>query len=62
MADDELRQLLDERGSWMLRERLRTAGLPVRIEAAPLDLVAEVLAEIHGDAARLMDGAPLREQ
>jgi len=37
----------------------RAAGLPVRIEAAPIDLVAEVLAEIHGDAMRLMDGEPL---
>jgi hypothetical protein len=59
MADDELRQLLDERGAWMLGERLRTAGLPVRIEGAPLDLVAEVLAEIPGDPMRLMDGEPL---
>jgi hypothetical protein len=62
LADDELRQLLDERGAWMLAERLRAAGLPVRVECASLDLVAEVLAEIHGDAMRLMDGEPLREQ
>ena len=41
--------------------RLRAAGLPARIEAAPLDLVAEVLAEIHGDPVRLMEGEPLRE-
>ena len=39
-------------------ERLRAAGLPVRIEA-PLDLVAEVLAEIHGDPMGLMEGEPL---
>jgi len=32
------------------------------LEGAPLDLVAEVLAEIHGDPVRLMDGEPLREQ
>jgi hypothetical protein len=62
MADDELRQLLDERGSWMLSERLRAVGLRARLEAAPLDLVAEVLAEIHGDPVRLMDGEPLREK
>jgi hypothetical protein len=43
----------------MLSERLRAAGLPVRVEGAPLDLVAEVLAEIHGDPVRLMDGEPL---
>ncbi|MCX5740552.1 MAG: hypothetical protein NTZ61_19030 [Proteobacteria bacterium] len=42
MADDELSQLLDERGAWILSERLRAAGLPVRLDAAPLDLVAEV--------------------
>ena len=35
----------------MLAERLRAAGLPVRRDAAPLDLVAEVLAEIRGDPA-----------
>jgi hypothetical protein len=34
-------------------------GLLARIEAAPLDLLAEVLAEIHGDAIRLLDGEPL---
>ena len=62
MADHELRQLLDERGAWMLGERLRAAGLPVRLGTAPLDLVAEVLAEMHGDPVRLMDGEPLREQ
>ena len=62
MADDELRELLDERGPWMLGERLRGAGLRVRLEGAPLDLVAEVLAEIHGDPVRLMEGEPLREQ
>jgi hypothetical protein len=59
MANDALRQLLDERGAWMLGELLRAAGLPVRVEGAPLDLVAEVLAEIHGDPMRLMDGEPL---
>jgi hypothetical protein len=31
----------------------------VGLEAAPLDLVAEVLAEIHGDPMRLMEGEPL---
>ena len=35
----------------VLAERLRAAGLPVRRDAAPLDLVAEVLAEIRGDPA-----------
>jgi hypothetical protein len=35
-------------GVWTLSERLPAAGLPVRLEGAPLDLVAEVLAEIHG--------------
>ena len=59
MANDELRQLLDERGAWMVGERLREAGLPVRIEGAPLYLVAEVLAEIHGDPIRLMEGEPI---
>jgi hypothetical protein len=34
----------------------------VRVAGAPLDLVAEVLAEIHGEPMRLMDGEPLREQ
>jgi hypothetical protein len=43
----------------VLAERLRAAGLPVRRDAAPLDLVAEVLAEIHGHPTRLMDGEPL---
>jgi hypothetical protein len=38
MADDELRELLDERGMWILGERLRAAGLPVRVEGAPLGL------------------------
>jgi hypothetical protein len=42
-----------------LAERLRAVGLPVRIEAAPLDLPAEVLAEIHGDPMRLLDGEPI---
>jgi len=37
----------------------RAAGILVRLEAAPLDLVAEVLAEIHGDPMRVMDGEPL---
>ena len=59
MADDELRQLLDERGARMLGERLRAAGIPVRLDAAPLDLVAEVLAEIHGARARFLDGEPI---
>jgi hypothetical protein len=39
MDDDELRELLDERGAAMLSARLRAADLPVRIERAPLDLV-----------------------
>jgi hypothetical protein len=43
----------------MLAERLRAAGLSVRLDAAPLDLVAEVLAEIQGDPVRLMDGESL---
>jgi hypothetical protein len=34
MADGELRGLLDERGAWVLSERLRVAGLPARSEAA----------------------------
>jgi len=34
-------------------------GLPAALDAAPLDLVAEVLAETHGDPMRLMDGEPL---
>ena len=34
----------------------RAAGLPVRIEAAPIDLVAEVLAGIHGDPVQLLEG------
>jgi hypothetical protein len=59
MADDELRELLDERGAWMLSERLRAAGLPVRIEGATLDLVAEVLAEIRGGPMLQIDGEPL---
>jgi hypothetical protein len=46
----------------MVGERLRAAGLPVRVEGAPLDLVAEVLAETYGDPVRLMEGEPLREQ
>jgi len=58
MTDDELRQLLDGRGAGMLGERLRAAELPVRIEGAPLDLVVEVLAEMHGDPMRLIDGEP----
>jgi hypothetical protein len=62
MANDELRQLLDERGAWMLGERLRASGLPVRVGGAPLDLVAEVLTETYGDPVRLMEGEPLREQ
>jgi hypothetical protein len=46
--------------AWTLSERLPAAGLPSRIEAAPLDLVAEVLAKmIRGDPMRLMDGEPL---
>jgi len=49
-------------GAWMLGERLGAAVLPVHIEGAPLDLVPEVLARIHGDPMRLMDGKPLREQ
>jgi len=40
----------------------RAAGLPVRIEAAPIDLVAEVLAELHGRPMGLLGGEPLREQ
>jgi hypothetical protein len=40
----------------------RVVGLPVHLEAAPLDLVAEVLATIDGDPMRLIDGEPLREQ
>jgi hypothetical protein len=39
MADDELRELLDERGARMLGERLRAAGFPIRLEGARLDLV-----------------------
>jgi hypothetical protein len=35
------------------------AAVAVRVECAPLDLVAEVLAEIHGDPIRLMEGEPL---
>ena len=62
MADDELRELLDEQGVWMLGERLPAAGLPVRLEGAPLDLVAEVLAELHGRPMGLLGGEPLREQ
>lgn len=58
MDDDELRQLLDERGAWMVGERLRGVGVPVRVEGAPIDLVAQVLAEIHGDPMRLMEGEP----
>ena len=42
--------------------RTRVVGLPVHLEAAPLDLVAEVLATIDGDPMRLIDGEPLREQ
>ena len=49
MAGDALRQLLDERGAWMLGQRLRAAALPVPFEAASIDGVAEVLAEIHGE-------------
>jgi hypothetical protein len=30
------------------------------LRAAPLDLVTEMLAEIHGDPMRLLDGEPLR--
>jgi len=59
MADGELRQLLDEWGAWLLSERLGGARLPFRIEGAPLDLVAEVLAVHHGDPMRLLDGEPL---
>ena len=33
--------------------------VPVRVEGAPLDLVAEVLAAHHGDPMRLMEGEPL---
>ena len=40
----------------MLTDRLRAAGLPIRLGTAPLDLVAEVLAEIHGDPVRLLEG------
>ena len=54
-----LREQLFRRGAWMLAERLRAAGLSVRLDAAPLDLVAEVLAEIQGDPVRLMDGESL---
>ena len=43
----------------MLSEWLRAAGLPVRVEGAPLEPVAEALAEIDGDAMRLRDGEPL---
>jgi len=43
----------------MLSDRLRAARLPVRIEGAPLDLVADVLAEIHGDPLWLLDREPL---
>jgi hypothetical protein len=59
---DAWRELLDERGAWMLAERLRAAGFPVRLAAAPLDLVAEVLAELHGRPMGLLGGEPLREQ
>jgi hypothetical protein len=45
----------------MLSERLRAARFP-RLDAAPLDLLAEVLAELYGDPMRLMDGEPLRDQ
>jgi len=56
------RDLLFGRGAWMLSERLRAAELPLRIQGATLDLVAEVLARFHGDPMWLMDGDPLREQ
>ena len=64
MANDDMRQLLDGRGAWKLSERLRAAGLPVDLEAAPLDQVAEVLAQIHGSPDRsvafLLDRSPTR--
>jgi hypothetical protein len=53
------REQLFGRGAWMLSERLRPAGLSVRLEAEPLDVVAEVLAAYHGDPMRLLGGEPL---
>jgi hypothetical protein len=43
----------------ILTERLRAAGRPMCRESAPLDFVAGVLAEIHGDPTGLMEGEPL---
>lgn len=37
----------------------RAACLPVGLDAGALNLVAEVLAEIHGDPMRLLDREPL---
>ena len=36
---------------------MRVAGLPVRAENAPGDLVSGVLAEIHRDLMRVLNGA-----
>ena len=42
-----MRELLNERAAWMPTEWLCATAFQVGVDAAPLDLVAEVLAEIH---------------
>jgi hypothetical protein len=46
--------------AWKVGERLRATGLPVCLDGAPLDLAAEVLAEIQGDSMRLLECEPVR--
>jgi len=49
-------------GAWTLAEDLRASTFPVGIEGTPLDLLAEVLADLQSDPVRLMEGEPLCER